>query len=135
MTTLGDREVTADRWRRLQALYHEMLARPVEERAAALAAAYTGDPELAAEVQALLDQPESSAGPLDKPAAEMAARFVSPVGSPLIGRRIGVFEIQALLGVGGMGEVSAPFINERPAAPGCEGTTGCLGRSLSAEAR
>ncbi len=105
MKPSGDREVTADRWRRLQALYHEMLALPSKERSAALAAACRDDPALVAEVQALLDQPESSAGPLAVPAVDAAARFVSPAGQSLIGRRIGAFEIQALLGVGGMGEV------------------------------
>ena len=37
-----DRGMTTDRWRRIEALYHEMLARPVHERAAALGAACAG---------------------------------------------------------------------------------------------
>ncbi len=49
--------MTTDRWRRIEALYHEMLARPAPERAAALGAACAGDAALQAEVQSLLDQP------------------------------------------------------------------------------
>ena len=97
--------MTTDRWRRIEALYHEMLARPVPERAAALGAACAGDAALQAEVQSLLDQPESTAGFLATPAMDVAAQLVSPASPPLTGRRIGVFEVQGLLGVGGMGEV------------------------------
>ena len=55
------------RWRRVETLYHEMLSRPPQERAAALAEACPDDPEFAAEVQSLLDQPGSAAGFLVTP--------------------------------------------------------------------
>ena len=97
--------MTSDRWRRIEALYHEMLARPVHERPAALNAACAGDTALQAEVQSLLDQPTSAARLLATPALEVAARLVSPASARLTGRRIGVFEVHGLLGVGGMGEV------------------------------
>jgi serine/threonine protein kinase len=98
--------VTTDRWRRIEALYHEILARPAAERAAALAAECPDDPGLQAAVQALLDQPEAPTGFLETPAAELAARLLSqPAPSTLTGTRLGVFELQELLGVGGMGEV------------------------------
>ena len=96
---------TTDRWRRIEALYHEMLARPMRERAAALVGACAGDAAIQAEVQSLLDQPESAAGFLGTPALEVAAQLGSPAPSLLTGRRLGVFELQGLLGVGGMGEV------------------------------
>jgi hypothetical protein len=47
--------MTTDRWPRIEALYHEMLARPVRERAPALGAACAGDAALQADVQSLLD--------------------------------------------------------------------------------
>jgi serine/threonine protein kinase len=97
--------MTTDRWRRIEALYHEMRARPVHERAAALSAACAGDAALQAEVQSLLDQPESAAGFFATPVMELAAQLVSPESALLAGRRIGVFEVRSLLGVGGMGEV------------------------------
>jgi len=70
---------TTDRWRRIDALYHEMLARPPGERASALAAACTDDPALLAEVQSLLDQPGSAEEFLNSPAVEVAARLVPGV--------------------------------------------------------
>ena len=79
--------MTTDRWRRIETLYHEMLARPGHERAAALVAACRGDAGLQAEVQSLLDQ-ESATGFLSTPAAEVAAPVLSqpaasvPAGSP-----------------------------------------------------
>jgi hypothetical protein len=60
-----DRGVTTDRWRRAEALFHEMLARPAAERAAALAAECPDDPRLQAAVQALLDRPRA---PFETPA-------------------------------------------------------------------
>ena len=60
-----------------------------------------------AEVQSLLDQPESEAGFLATPAMELAARLVPPASSPQIepGTRLGPYEIETLLGAGGMGRV------------------------------
>jgi serine/threonine protein kinase len=97
--------MTIDRWQHIETLYHEMLARPVHEREAALVTACAGDASLHAEVQSLLDQPQSAAGFLATPALEIAAHYCSPAHSPLTGRRLGVFELQGLLGVGGMGDV------------------------------
>jgi eukaryotic-like serine/threonine-protein kinase len=97
--------MTTDRWRRVEALYHEMLAHPEDERAAALVAACPGDAALQAEVRSLLDQQEPAAGFLVIPALEVAAQVVSPASSLIAGGRIGVFELQGLLGAGGMGEV------------------------------
>ena len=103
--TAADCGVTTDRWRRIEELFLEVLAHPPDEREAALAAACHGDVGLQAEVQSLLDQPESSEF-LGTPAREIAARLMSqPASSTLAGRRMGVFELQGLLGVGGMGEV------------------------------
>ncbi|MBK5256751.1 MAG: serine/threonine protein kinase [Vicinamibacteria bacterium] len=93
------------RWRLVDALYHKVASRPVHERRASLAAACTEDSELAAEVQSLLDQPESATEFLSTPAADVVARLVSAKDSLLSGSRIGVFEVTDLLGVGGMGEV------------------------------
>ena len=97
--------MTTARWRRIEALYHEMLARPVRERTAALVAACRGDAALQAEVQSLLDQPQSAPGFLPIPTLDVEAPLVSPASSLLTGRRFGVFEVKGLLGVGGMGEV------------------------------
>jgi serine/threonine protein kinase len=97
--------MTTARWQRIEVLYHEMMACPVGARAAALAEACEGDVALQADVQLLLDQPESAAGFLATPAMELAAGLISPADPVHTGRRLGVFELQEQLGIGGMGEV------------------------------
>jgi hypothetical protein len=84
-----------DRWRRAEALFHEMLARPAAERAAALAAECPDDPGLRAAVQSLLDRPNPPTEFLEAPAAEIFARLLSqPDASTLSCRRLGVFELR-----------------------------------------
>jgi len=82
-----------DRWQRVDTLYHAALQHDPAERASFLAAACDGDEELLAEVQSLLTHQAFETGSL------MA----------LAGRRIGQYELRALLGVGGMGEVYRAF--------------------------
>ena len=93
-----------DRWLTLERLYHAALERPAEERAAFLAEACKDD-RLRREVLALLEQP-SIPEFLGGPAIAVAAAMVDEVHvSQWIGRRIGVYHVQTLLGKGGMGEV------------------------------
>src|SRR5262245_12411757 len=97
--------MTENRWPAIERIFHEALERPAAERAAYLAQACGSDSELRREVQSLLDQP-SGANFLDQPAMQVAAALVSQTDvDRLIGRRIGVYQVQALLGRGGMGEV------------------------------
>jgi len=107
-TSPNERDMTTDRWRRIEGLYHEMLARPPSERAAALVAACPGDVALQAEVQSLLDQPVSAAGFLVNPALDVVAQLSVPASSgPLIGpgTQFGPYQIETLIGAGGMGRV------------------------------
>jgi hypothetical protein len=100
-----DRAMTPERWRHVESLYHAMLERPADERASALAAACHGDAVLQADVQSLLDQSPRESAFLHIPPPDVAARLRAPVAAPLPGRRVGAFEVQGLLGAGGMGEV------------------------------
>src|SRR3954452_12890274 len=98
--------MTTDRWQRIDRLYHEMLARPLDERAAALSVACAGDLELQADVQSLLDQPQSTANILAPPALDVLARLVSPrITQRQIepSTRLGPYEIETPLGECGMG--------------------------------
>jgi serine/threonine-protein kinase len=101
-------EVSTDpvRWRRVEELYHAALTRPIEARAVFLAEMCGNDVELRHEVEALLAQTTSSDQFLGEPALAVAAQLISSSdGTRLIGRRLGVYQIQTLLGAGGMGEV------------------------------
>ena len=71
-----------------------------------LDAACKGDAALRREVESLLAQSPSTDGFLSEPAMPVAAPLITNRSATvLIGRRIGTFHVQALLGVGGMGEV------------------------------
>jgi len=96
--------MTTDRWQRIEALFHDIVARPADERLASLAAACAGDDGLQSDVQSLLDQVELAPGFLATPAMDLAARVLPPT-VPLDGRRLGAFELQVLIGAGGMGDV------------------------------
>ena len=98
--------MTPERWRRIEDIYHAVLSRDVSQRTAFLNEACAGDAELRREVESLLAQTASADGLLDRPAVAMAAELVSnPQRTLLTGRRIGAYQLQTLLGAGGMGEV------------------------------
>ena len=98
--------MTPDRWQRIEELYHAARTRPAPERAAFLDDACAGDGALRGDVESLLAQPVSGNGLFGVPAFAAAAQLVSqPDASPLTGRTIGAYQLQGLLGAGGMGEV------------------------------
>jgi Tol biopolymer transport system component len=93
--------MNAERWQRIEALYHGAFAQPPDRRQAYLAEACGPDDRLKAEVQTLLDQSGLDTGWLARRTGEL-----SPLEAPLRpGERLGHYEIRGLLGVGGMGEV------------------------------
>src|SRR5262245_16863881 len=88
------------RWQRVQHLYHAALERPLSARAEFLREACGDDGALRHEVQSLLDQPISAEQFLV--AGEPGRGDTSSVRT---GQRLGVYQIQAFIGRGGMGEV------------------------------
>ena len=95
-----------DRWQQISQLYHAALTRDARDRAGFLREACAGDDALHQEVASLLSNESQAAGFLSEPAFAAAAGIVTHAdGTMLTGRRIGVYQIQTLLGAGGMGEV------------------------------
>ena len=96
----------ADRWQQIESLYHAALERQPAVRPAFLADACAGDLSLKSEVESLLAHGDSADSALDGGAlATLPTHAPGDLGSSLIGQRIGVYHITALLGAGGMGEV------------------------------
>ncbi len=92
---------SSESWRRLEAVVHEASAAPSKERTARLEALCAGDGDLLDEASSLLraiDEEE-----------RITASFVRPEPRKLqdrhIGRRIGPYELERLLGRGGTGAV------------------------------
>ena len=95
----------AERWQRINDLFHAMLEREPPARDAYLDGECAGDTALADEVRSLL-RAHAEAGALERLAA--AADSDLPAGGDgdsLIGRQLGPYRITGLLGRGGMGVV------------------------------
>ena len=94
----------ADRWARVERIYHEAIDRPAGERARFLDAACAGDAALRRELESLLARDGPSM--LERSALDAAAMAIAQDAPPSwIGTTIHSYEILELLGTGGMGEV------------------------------
>ncbi len=96
--------MTPERWQQVEALFHAAHARPAAERSAYLVDACGADEDLRREVEHLLSQPPSDEGFL---AGTVSAMTTGLTDAPpvMVGRTLGTYQVQALIGVGGMGEV------------------------------
>ncbi len=91
-----------ERWKQVEALFEAAQKRPADQRAEFLRQAFPDDPDLCAEVDSLLKAADSR-DPLlgGSPLSSIAER--PPALKP--GDKLGNFEIAAMIGRGGMGEV------------------------------
>ncbi len=98
--------MTPERWQQVSHLYHAALECDANGRAAFLNEMCAGDAALRQEVEWLLAQGQSAERSLAAPGQEVVAQqMVEKPGRSLTGRQIGSYQIQSLLGAGGMGEV------------------------------
>src|SRR5437868_878194 len=95
--------MTPERWQQTRQILHEALQREPERRAVFLADSCAGDDVLRREVEALLVAHQQAGSflvnPVVLPELTPASIHLSP------GTRVGLYEVRALLGAGGMGEV------------------------------
>ena len=98
--------MTPERWLRVKAIFSTASELDATRVNAWLDEACAEDAELRAEVESLLGAHASAGAIVDKPAAAHVSRDIGGIGEDRwIGRRIGPYEIVALIGHGGMGEV------------------------------
>ena len=97
--------MNSEKFKKIEEIYHAVLAIPPTERDSFLEQSCGGDEELRDEIESLLafDSNESKISiSLESLATEI---FAEPESPSLIGEKLGHYEILALLGKGGMGEV------------------------------
>jgi len=101
--------MTSDRWEHIFTLFDAALARPETERAAFLTDQCREDAHLRQEVESLLSAHGDAEGFLSgRPARAVAANVDQSQPAPpslTRGMRLGVFDIESIVGSGGMGEV------------------------------
>ena len=98
--------MSPDRWQQIERLYHDALELAPEYRLAFLDRACAGDDELRREVESLLASHDNAGTFIDKPPNDVVAGMLAEKQThSMIGRTLGHYKIQSLLGAGGMGEV------------------------------
>src|SRR5882724_1829840 len=96
----------AERWEKVIDLFQSALERPPEERAAFLDETCHDDEGMRREVESLLTSHECAENFIEVPAFEVAPELATTdSGGALIGKLIGHYRIESLIGIGGMGEV------------------------------
>jgi serine/threonine protein kinase len=97
----------AERWKQITDLFQSAVERAPEERATFLDKACHGDEGLRRELESLLTSSEQAENFIELPAFQVAPELVTNEKSDgaLVGKLIGHYRIESLIGVGGMGEV------------------------------
>jgi hypothetical protein len=97
---------TSERWRQIEQLYHAALELRLAEREAFLDEACAGDDELRREVLSLIAAHNLAETFISAPPEDVVAALVAERQSgSMIGRTLGHYRLDSLLGAGGMGEV------------------------------
>ncbi len=95
----------AQRWERIQALFHEAAGLPRAEQRAHVAARCSDDPTLVDEVLALLEEDARGDSLLDQSLGQFAGRVLEEEATGISQKQIGPYRLIRVLGEGGMGVV------------------------------
>src|SRR6478735_2372343 len=96
----------AARWKKVFDLFQSAVERAPEERAAFLDESCHGDEGMRREVESLLTSHQRAENFIELPAFKVAPELATnDSAGPLVGKLIGHYRIESLIGVGGMGEV------------------------------
>ena len=97
--------MTSDRWEQINRIYDAALEVAEEDAAGLPREACQGDEELRREVESLLAYDQQAQQFIDRPAMQMAAEKLAIEPPSLVGQKLGPYQVQVLLGSGGMGDV------------------------------
>ncbi|MDT5262968.1 MAG: eukaryotic-like serine/threonine-protein kinase [Acidobacteriota bacterium] len=98
--------MTPERWQRIEDLFHAAREFSPDERAAFLQRECDGDATLGAEVEGLLCCDTEAGSFIETEALDVVACLVARERvQAMLGKRIGQYRVERLLGAGGMGEV------------------------------
>jgi eukaryotic-like serine/threonine-protein kinase len=98
--------VSDARWQQIERVYNDAVERDPADRETFLADACGDDDALRQEVRSLLGYQRAADHFLERPALAEAARSLALEARPaLVGRRISGYDVVALIGAGGMGDV------------------------------
>ena len=97
--------MTPERWQRIKPLLQSALEREPNERSAFLAAECLGDEALRKDIEALIASHDHAGGFMESPAVEFMASSLGDPTDSLAGQSFGPYQINARIGIGGMGEV------------------------------
>ena len=124
----------ADRWKQINDLFQSATECPPEERSAFLDQACHGDKGLRREVGSLLTSYERAENFIESPAFEVAPELLTnDKAGALVGALIGHYRVESLIGIGGMGEVSAALRpGDRPIAQDADDGSALLLPALDA---
>jgi serine/threonine protein kinase len=106
---IGDNQthgaVTPERFQRIERLYHSVLEREENQRAAFLREACAGDDSLRQEVESLMAKEQRGEQLLESPPWKAPVEHARDAAAGPEHRQIGPYQVLFLLGAGGMGEV------------------------------
>ena len=97
--------LTPERLRLLQARFEQALAGTATQADALLAELAADDPDLAGRLRRLLAAHARTGRALEQPAVVAVRQVLGVEADPRLGTRVGVYEIQRQIGLGGMGTV------------------------------